>query len=335
MLPASRNQDALPRLFGMIRAAEPFDELEVDDFIARIQKLIFQCIENAKSNAPYQIKDDGLKGIGMSLTDPVELKTGVIVYPTQHPLLRRAPLRQKLINAFNDDALHIIVENDANLGAFGELIARKKIKGDQVQHLVYVIASAGIGAGIIINGEIYAGFRGFAGEFEHTIIGAMSAIMCSDCGQKGCLETLASGAAIAREGHAILPEIEHAEHFQREQTLSERNGFFITADGRTVFAQPILDAAKKGNSAAIQVVQRAGTYLGEGLVALFHTLDPQLILLGGIVETSNVYMDAVTECVQAQRHAAIQHTYFIETGLLGMDASLLGAALRAEHLWLI
>ncbi|MCR4398142.1 MAG: ROK family protein, partial [Firmicutes bacterium] len=143
----------------------------------------------------------------------------------------------------------VALDNDANLAALGEWACGAG-RGHGV--VVCVTVGTGIGAGIVIDGRVYHGASGFAGEIGHVKV-VDGGEPCG-CGGEGCLETVASGTAVARDGSEAL--------------------------GRTVSAREVFDAAREGNAAALEVVGRAGRLFGRGLSFVVNLVDPDLIVVG-------------------------------------------------------
>ena len=159
-----------------------------------------------------------------------------------------------------------LVENDANVGGFGEYVFGA---GRGSRHMVYYTISTGIGGGIIIDGEIYRGGDGNAGEFGHGPI-ILNGPLC-DCGNRGCLEALCSGKSIGYRAQALVEA-----HPRRRTALREivRRGGVITA--RAVFA-----AARAGDSLAGEIVEQSCEYLGMSMATAMNSLAPDIIVVGG------------------------------------------------------
>ena len=179
--------------------------------------------------------------------------------------------------------LPAMLENDAAAAAYGEMkfgAARGK------RHVVYVTLGTGIGGGIIIDGRIYGGASGAAGEVGHMVL-EPDGVRCN-CGARGCLEALASGPAIARDAAQAAAE-------GRSQALADLGA------SQDLTAELVLEAAQQGDEVARQVIQRAGRYLGLGLIGLLNTFNPEaLILGGGLLGLGDLYLkpafDAAREC---------------------------------------
>lgn len=180
--------------------------------------------------------------------------------------------------------------------------------------MVYLTISTGIGGGIISKGRLLLGAGGLAGEVGHTSVEARGR-RCN-CGNRGCLEVMAAGPAIARRG---------AEAVRRGRApgIAARAG----GNPKAVTAETVVGAALAGDSVARQIVERAGFYVGVGVVNLVHTLNPQLIVIGGGVAlgASDLLLDHVRATVAARAMPPFQRDLRILPASLGDDAGLLGA----------
>lgn len=165
-----------------------------------------------------------------------------------------------------DLGIPAVVDNDANAGALGELTFGA---GRGCRHLIYYNIGTGIGAGIIIDGEIYRGANGNAGELGHVPV-LPDGPLC-DCGNRGCLEALCSGTAIGRRGEEAV------------RTWPGRGGGIRQAAGGPVTARAVFDAARAGDPLALDLVNETCRYLGMGVAAAMNALAPEAIVIGGSV----------------------------------------------------
>jgi len=164
----------------------------------------------------------------------------------------------------------VVVENDANAAALGECLFGA---GRSLSNMVYVTVSTGIGCGIIMDRKIYHGVSDSAGELGHTII-YPDGPRCS-CGNNGCLEAVASGAAIAREAKRL------AHDGQADVILAAANNELEDIDAGIVAA-----AAMSGDNTAMEIFDNAGKALGIGLANLVNLINPSVVVLGGGVMKS-------------------------------------------------
>jgi glucokinase len=203
-----------------------------------------------------------LQGIGVAAPGPVNPDTGHVISPPNLPDWGHFPLGPSLASRLG---LPVVIENDANAAALGEYLAGA---GVGAEALIYVTVSTGVGGGIILKGELYRGLDGAAGEIGHMII-EPNGPLCN-CAKRGCLEALASGTAIARDGRAAL-ELGKAPALQE---LTEGDPGLVTAE-------LVAQAAAEGDVDAAAIITRAGTMLGLGLANLVNLLNPDVIVIGG------------------------------------------------------
>ncbi|MBN2198404.1 MAG: ROK family protein [Candidatus Aminicenantes bacterium] len=193
------------------------------------------------------------------------------------------------------------VDNDANMAAYGEWRCGA---GRGVSSMVHLTIGTGIGSGIILDGSLWRGRCGFAGELGHITVNP-EGDRCA-CGNQGCLETEAAAPKIVR------------------------NYKDLSKTKRAVTAEDVFEKAARGEVAAIKAFGIAGTYLGIALGIVINMLNPEKIVLGGGVMTTGDFLlpPAVEEAARRSYRASFA-CCSIEKALLGNDAGLIGAALRA------
>jgi len=201
-------------------------------------------------------------GVGVAAPGPVDAASGHLTNPPNLPGWGDVPLGTILAS---DLGIPVLIENDANAAALGEYFEGA---GRGARALIFVTVSTGIGGGIVLNGELYRGLDGAAGELGHIIVQA-GGPRCG-CGNLGCLEAVASGTALAREGLEAL----RAGNAPILARLAERQGGDLSAE-------TVAQAAAEGDVEAAAVLQRAGEMLGIGLGSLVNLLNPDVIVIGG------------------------------------------------------
>jgi glucokinase len=213
--------------------------------------------------------------------------------------------------------LKAVVENDANAGALGEWVFGA---GQGCRHLVYLTISTGIGGGILLDGRLYRGSNGQAGELGHLPVLPQGA-RC-DCGNRGCLEALCSGKSIGRRA---------AEAVAGQPARGE--GLRCLAGDGELSAEVVFRAAGQGDPLAGELVEETCQYLGVGLACIINTLAPELIVLGGGVSRAGETLLAPL------RRAALRHTMPVHRSLVRLEqarhpdrAVLLGAVALAGEL---
>jgi glucokinase len=246
-----------------------------------------------------------LVAIGVSFGGPVDSTTGTVRLSHHVPGWGNTPLRDQLQAEFGVPAA---VDNDANVAALGEC---KFGAGQGCTSLLYVTVSTGIGGGWVLNGHIYSGADGMAGEIGHIVVRPGGA-QCV-CGKRGCLEAEACGPAIAKKMH---------ERLQAGETAQV---------GDPVTGEWVARAARQGDRLAQDVMDDAARMLGTGLGSAINLMNPARVVLGGgVTKSGERYWRIVRETARA--HVLPQMRVDIRPAALGDDAPLWGAVALAELL---
>ena len=234
---------------------------------------------------------DRLRAVGLSLPGPVDIESGAVVLPSRMPGWNRFPVAAWLEDRFGVPSA---VDNDANCMAMGEHTVRP---AEHRQSIMVKMGSA-IGAGVIVDGRLYRGATGVAGDITHIRIDGAADIPCS-CGKTGCLETVASGAALVR-------------------ILRERG-----ADVGSI--EDVVRLAVDADPEATGAVRRAGEHLGQVLAANVNFFNPDAVYLGGILSTLEPFVAAVRSQLYESCHPLVTEHLTIERARLGADAGVVGA----------
>jgi len=249
-----------------------------------------------------------LRGIGLAAAGAIDSHNGVVTLSPNLPGWRNIPLRQIMKDSLG---VPIYLINDANAAALGEYLFGA---GQNVPNLVYVTVSTGIGGGIIINGEVYEGISGAAGEVGHMTID-INGLACN-CGSNGCLETLASGAALAREARR------HIEAGEGVAILEASGGDLGQVSAKAVFL-----AAQRGDRLAGELIRQTGFYLGVGLTNLVNIFNPELIIVGGGLSNMGEWLlKPARDVVRKRAYEISASAVRIVPAALGNDSGLIGAA---------
>jgi len=286
-------------------------------------KLIAKVEEPAKNTSPYQVVDliaglidrlinkvnikrERIIGIGMGAPGLLDQKEGKVIYSV-YLGWKNISLR-KLIE--KKTGIPLIIDTDTNAPALAE---QRYGAGKGARDVIYITIGPGLGAGIIIDGQIYHGIDGTAGEFGHTIIDP-NGPLCS-CGNYGCLETLVAESSMTKQ---VIEGINKGE-----ATLINN----LTKNRGDLTPEIIYKAALKGDKFAIQIIQKTGYYLGLGLVNLVNLLNPEVIVIGGdISQVADVLLKPVKEVVSSRALSAPAQRVKILASHFGKDAGILGAA---------
>lgn len=249
---------------------------------------------------------DLLAGIGCSVPGPLDSERGEVIFS---PNLgwRAVPLGAMLQERLGAP---VKIEDDAHCAALGE--ARYGAARGTC-NAVYVTISTGIGGGVVIDGRIYRGSHGFAGEVGHMTLEA-NGPPCS-CGNSGCFESLASGTAIAaRARQAVL----HGD----ETTLVR-----FRDEPQRLTAEQVALAAAEGDSVATRILEITGDYVGMGLAAVAAAFDPEVIVLGGgVVRESSLLLQRARASFAARALYPLGSLVRVLPAELGEDSALWGAA---------
>ena len=203
-----------------------------------------------------------LNGIGVGVSGVVERSTGMTLFWPKLPLWVNVPVKKIL-----EDRYKTIVEleDTSRTQAFAEY----RLGGvDSAKHFIYIAVGAGIGAALFLNGALYSGAEGFAGEFGHISV-SEAGPLCS-CGNRGCLETIVSASALIRKARQGLTA-----------GLSNALMQMSQGDPKRLSVEMLAEAARKGDRFALRLLSETGTYLGRSLVGLINLLNPELIVIGG------------------------------------------------------
>jgi predicted NBD/HSP70 family sugar kinase len=194
------------------------------------------------------------------------------------------------------------LDNDANLGALAEATFGA---GQGHRNIFYVMLSEGIGGGVIIDGRIYTGQTGAAGELGHIVVNP-DGLVCR-CGNRGCLATVAGGAALTA-------------------ALRQTHGPAVTLD-------ELIALSKKGDPGASRLVADAGQAVGRVLAGVCSLLDPELVIIGGeLAPAGEPLLHSIRESLDRWISPASGHKYPVVAGELGARAEVLGAiALAMSH----
>lgn len=275
-------------------------EQGAEDVIARTVTALHELLREMDT------PEVALEAVGCSIPGPLDSNSGV-VYFSPNLGWRDVPfveMMQRLLN------VPIVIDDDAHCAALGE--ARMgAARGMDIA--IYVTISTGVGAGIIIGGNIYRGAHGLAGEIGHITIEAAGP-QCS-CGNFGCFEALASGTAIAVFAKQAVM---HGD----DTVLSKYND-----ELSKLSAEHVVNAAEAGDAVALRIIETAGTYAGIGLAAVASAFDPQVIIVGGGVMSSGGIMLQRARKVFLERTISPVGTLVpIVPAALGEKSSLWGAA---------
>lgn len=246
--------------------------------------------------------------IAIAAAGAIDSEKGIVTASPNLPGWLDVPLKEIMEKALG---LKTFLINDASAAALGE---RYFGVGRGIDNLIYITASTGIGGGIIIDGKLYLGVSGSAGEIGHMTID-VNGPRCN-CGNIGCLEVLASGKAVAREAQRLIAR-------------GSKTIMLELAEGepQNISAQTVSTAAQKGDTLALAIIFKAATYLGVGIVNLVNIFNPEMIIVGGGMAQMGKMLLAPARQVVAERAFQLPaQRVRIVPNQLGENAGVLGAA---------
>lgn len=274
-----------------------------DRILGRVDELFGQMLAGGVE-APGQ-----LWGVGIGVPGPVDFGSGCVVAPPIMPGWDGFPIRERFAPRYN---VPVWVDNDVNVMALGELRAGAA-RGHRTVVLVKI--GTGIGAGILVDGQLHRGAQGSAGDVGHTQVTHDPAVLCR-CGKVGCLEALAGGAALARDAVRLATEGSSPILAAR---MREQDGH--------LGAEDVSWAATHGDAASLQLIVRAGRLVGEMLSTVVHVLNPSLIVIGGgVAGAGDPLLAAIREAIYSKSLPLATRELQIRPAALGPRSGITGVA---------
>jgi glucokinase-like ROK family protein len=262
-------------------------------------RLLVQVINSLLTSS--NIQGRRIRGIGIGVPGVTQHKEGIVTWAYSLNW-RDYPLKAKLAESFH---LPIIVDNDVNLAALGELWFGA---GQNSLNMVLITVGTGIGAGIIIDGVLYRGSREASGEIGHMIPGRE--FLGQSFVEVGALETMASGSGIAARGRQELKDQRDSKELQN------------------LLAEEVFDAAKQGQAWAQKVINETIDYLAIAIANLTVSFDPEVIVLGGSVTRS---ADLLVDPILRRLEGMIPTLPRLQVSPLGRRATVMGAITNVLH----
>jgi glucokinase-like ROK family protein len=253
-----------------------------------------------------------LAAIGMGVPGPVSFRDGVPVSPPIMPGWDRYPVRELLAREHGCPA---VVDNDVNIMSIGE---RYGGVAHSVDNLLFLKIGTGIGCGIYLNGEVYRGADGCAGDIGHIQVDSHGPV-CS-CGNVGCLEALFGGAALARD--ALV-----AARSGTSPALAER-----LAAGGPITAKDVADGAAEGDVTCIRLIRDGGRRVGGTLAGLVSFINPSMIVVGGgLAGLGHILLAEIRSVVYRRSLPLATGNLPVVLSELGPRAGVVGAAVLASE----
>lgn len=258
--------------------------------------------------ARADLPPSSLPAIALAVAGAIDSEGGIVTASPNLPGWQDVPLKEMVQE---ETGLDTFLLNDASAAALGEYCFGV---GKGVDDLLYLTVSTGIGGGIIMNGRLYTGVSGSAGELGHMTID-INGPRCN-CGNAGCLEVLASGKAVAREA-------------QKAIARGTKSIILEIAEGepQNITAKTVSEAAQKGDELALSVISGAATCLGVGMVNLVNAFNPGMIIVGGgMAKMGDMLLDPARKVVAERAFRLPAREVRIVLSPLGDNAAVLGAA---------
>lgn len=312
-------------LVGAIDLGASHMKIALADFAARIhQESEFQfdikngpevSLANVDQNLRKMLADQGLAmsnlcSIGVGVPGPVITEAGMVVAPPIMPGWDRYPIRDSLEKMWGRP---VTLNNDAELGALGEW-AYGAGRGEK--NIAYIKVGSGIGAGLILNKQIYGGTMGAAGEIGHLTIDE-NGPLC-DCGNHGCLEAFAGGHAIAKQGQILA--------------ISGKRTLLSNIPVDKISTLEVAEAARRGDLHAQEILRRAGTYIGIAIAGLINLFNPSVVIIGGgVSQVGDILTVPIRQAVRERAMRASEQSVRITTSMLGRRSVLIGAIVQAVN----
>jgi glucokinase-like ROK family protein len=273
------------------------------------------CLANLKAMFDQLMDQSAAAGvqpvaIGVGVPGPVVTSQGMVSAPPSMPGWDGFPIRQRLEDLLGKPvALH----NDADLGALGEWSFGA---GREARDMVYVKVGTGIGAGLLFGGRIYRGVSGTAGEIGHITID-QNGPRCT-CGNRGCLEAMAGGAAIAEQAKLAVRRGEPT-------VLSSRRPV------DDLIARDVAEAVKQGDHLSQQLLRQSGPLIGTAVATLINLFNPSLVVIGGgVAEEGDLLLEPIRQAVRGRSLSASAKAVRIQAAMLGRRSSGMGAVALAQ-----
>ncbi|HJX32675.1 MAG TPA: ROK family protein [Solirubrobacterales bacterium] len=267
--------------------------------------LLVREIDEAREARP------AVAAIGLGIPATFDRERGVAISAVNLPI-KDLPIRDVVSER---TGLPVFVDNDANVAALAEHLYGAA-RGSR--NAVMITVGTGIGGGLIVGGEVYRGETGAGAELGHTVIEIDGPRCQGNCPGRGCVESLASGSALGREGR---------EAAEREPGSALGT---MLAEGREIDGKAVTDAAQAGDPTAVGVVELIGSRLGVALASFANIFEPGAIVVGGgVIAAGDLLLEPARREVRERALPPMDRTPVVEAEL-GEDAGMIGAAAMAR-----
>jgi glucokinase len=295
-------------LVGVLAGTEPLyeqREASTGQTEDELVELLVREIEEAREARP------DVAAIGLGIPATIDHDSGVAVAAVNLPLAD-LPIRDIVSER---TGLPVFVDNDGNVAALAEYLYGA---AQGMPHMVMLTVGTGIGGGLILGGEIYRGSTGAGAELGHVVIQVDGPPCQGNCPNHGCVEALASGTALGREGRA-------AAESSPDSALGK-----ALAEGKEVDGRVVTEAALAGDKTAIEVFELIGGRLGVACSSFANIFQPNAIVVGGgVIAAGDLLLEPARREVRERALNPMNKTPILEA-TLGNDAGMIGAAALAR-----
>lgn len=271
-----------------------------DDFIDAVKQVIRELMSAIPSTTP-------LLGAGIGIPGFVDRERGIARHCAYYDWMRDVPVKALLEQDFG---FPFAIDNDTVVATLGE---KWFGAGKGIDDFLYVDLGETVGMGTVIEGRLYTGFSGNAGELGHTVIQSNGPLCI--CGNEGCVEALASGMALRRE----------AEELVRKGVISLISD--SVHDPGEISIETIIHAAERGDKVAYKLVTEMAAYLGLAISNVVNVLNPQKVILGGsLMGAKEIVAEAIAKAIKSHCLSPIAAVVSVEASQLVEKSGILGAS---------
>ena len=271
--------------------------------LKRMSEIIHQVIDASG------VGRENIKGIGIGISGIIDHQRGICLFCPNIKGWENVPVKRLVEEEFG---MEVSVDDSSRMAALAEHwcgLARK------VENFIFVNVGFGMGSGIFTNGQLYRGSRGAAGELGHITIDE-NGPRCQ-CGNRGCLETLVCGPAIIRRARERL-----------EEGVVSLIGKMVDGDLTKITPELVVEAARKGDKLAFNIMEKTGEYLGIGIANTVNLFNPELVIIGaGISRAGDLFLDTVKRTVKARALHTASTSVDIKLSELGDTTAAQGTAI--------
>jgi glucokinase len=295
-------------LVGVLSGTQPLyeqREASTGQTEDELVELLVREVEEAREARP------GVEAVGLGIPATIDHDRGLAVSAVNLPL-SNLPIRDLVSERVG---LPVFVDNDANVAALAEYLYGA---AQGMPYTVMLTVGTGIGGGLILGGEIYRGSTGAGAELGHVVIQADGPPCQGNCPNHGCVEALASGTALGREGRAAA-----------ESAPGSALGRALAA-GKEVDGRLVTEAALAGDETAIGVFELIGGRLGVACASFANVFQPNAIVVGGgVIAAGDLLLEPARREIRERALKPMDETPILEA-TLGNDAGMIGAAALAR-----